>query len=229
MVRFFIVRLIILGACAGIASASAANGLTSAEQHAGWKSLFDGATLRGWRGLKNETPGSGWKSSDGELTTAGHAEDLVTVDEFGDFELRLEWKVGKGANSGIIYRVDMSEPTTFETGPEYQLLDDRNARETAVHRAGALYDLVPPAKDCTRPFGQWNEARIAVRGWRIEHWLNGEKIVDLDLASPEGRKLISGSKFQTMPKFATLLRGHIALQDHGDPVSFRHIRIRQLN
>jgi hypothetical protein len=213
----------------GIAGADTIHGLTTAEQNAGWKSLFDGVTLQGWRGLESETPGSGWTVSGGELTRTGPAGDLVTVDEFGDFELSLEWKVGKGANSGIIYRVGMSEPTTFETGPEYQLLDDRNAQERAVHLTGALYDLVPPAKDNTKPFGEWNETRIVVRGWKIEHSLNGEKIVDLDLASPEGRKLISNSKFGTTPKFATLLRGHIALQDHGGPVSFRRIKIRELN
>jgi hypothetical protein len=223
-----IVGLIILSVCAGSADADTINKLTSAEKNAGWKVLFDGVTLRGWRGLNNEAPGNGWKISDGELTVAGDGGDLVTADEFGDFELSLEWKIGKGGNSGILYRVDMEEPTTFETGPEYQLLDNKNAQESALHLAGALYDLVPPSKDRTRPFGEWNEARIVVRGWRVEHWLNGEKIVDFNLASPEARELIARSKFRSMPKFATLPRGHIALQDHGDPVSFRNIKIREL-
>jgi hypothetical protein len=227
MMRALMAGLLMLCVCAGIAAA--ADDLTPAEQQAGWKSLFDGATFTGWRGFDHETPGRGWKISDGELTTAGKAGDLVTLDEFADFELDLEWKITKGSNSGIIYRVAMGEPTTFETGPEYQLLDDRHTREIPVHLAGALFDVIAPAKDVTRPFGDWNETRIVVRGWKIEHWLNGEKIVDVDLASPEGRKLIAGSKFQTMPRFATLTRGHIALQDHGDPVSFRHIRIRELN
>jgi hypothetical protein len=219
----------LIGLIVGPGRADELNILSSGEQSAGWKPLFDGATLLGWRGFKSDTPGSGWKASDGELTMTPDAGDLVTADEFGDFELRLEWKIGKGANSGILYRVGMSESTTFETGPEYQLLDDRNTEESTVHLSGALYDVVPPAEDHTRPFGEWNEARIVVRGWKIEHWLNGAKIVDLDLASPEGRDLISRSKFATMPQFATLPRGHIALQDHGDPVSFRRIRIRELN
>ncbi len=188
-----------------------------------------GATLRGWRGFKSDAPGDGWKASDGELTMTGGAGDLVTVDEFGDFELNLEWKIGKGVNSGIIYRVGMSESQTYETGPEYQLLDNPNTQESPVHFAGALYDLVPADADYTKPFGEWNKARIVVRGWKIRHWSNGTKIVDVDLASPEGKKLVANSKFGTMPKFATLLRGHIALQDHGGLVSFRGIKIRKLN
>jgi hypothetical protein len=229
MTKPLIAALLILNVCAGIANAHTTNSLTAHEKNDGWKMLFDGVTLQGWRGLNSELPGNGWKVSQGELAVAGNGGDLVTVDEFGDFELRLEWKIAKGGNSGIMYRVALNEPTAFETGPEYQLLDDHNTRESAAHLCGALYDMVPPAKDYTRPFGAWNEAHIVVRGWKIEHWLNGEKIVDLDLASPEGRKLIASSKFGTMPRFATLLRGHIALQDHGDPVSFRRIMIRELN
>jgi hypothetical protein len=228
MAKAFIVSLIFLNVCAGLANADAI-GVKSVKQNAGCKLLFDGATLGGWQGFKGEAPGSGWKASGGELSTEGKAGDLVTVAEFGDFELSLEWKIGKGGNSGIIYRVGMSEPTTFETGPEYQLLDNHNTQESAEHLAGALYDLVPAAKDYTRPFGTWNEARIVVRGWKVQHWLNGEKIVDIDLSSLEGRRLILRSKFATMPKFATLLRGHIALQDHGDPISFRRIKIREFN
>jgi hypothetical protein len=230
-VKLFVFAVLMIGLIAGPVRADDLNILAPAEQSAGWKLLFDGATLRGWRGFKSDTPGNGWSASDGELTMTGGGGDLVTVDEFGDFELSLEWKVGKGVNSGILYRVGVggSESATFETGPEYQLLDNPNAQESPMHFAGALYDLVPANEDYTKPFGQWNEARITVRGWKIEHWLNGAKIVDLDLASPEGEKLVADSKFKTMPRFATLLRGHIALQDHGGLVSFRRIKIRELN
>lgn len=201
----------------------------SAEPNEGWRPLFNGVSLAGWRGYKESTPGDGWKVAGGELSRKGGAGDLVTVDEFGDFELSLEWKIGKGGNSGIIYRVGLGESDTFETGPEYQLLDNQNAQESGAHLAGAMYDLAAPAEDVTRPFGTWNEARIVVRGWKIQHWLNGHKVVDLDLASLEGKRRIADSKFGTMPKFATLLRGHIALQDHGDLVSFRRIQIREFN
>jgi hypothetical protein len=221
---------VIAGFNFGFAHASGPNTITPAELSSGWKPLFNGVNLDGWRGFKSATPGPGWKVADGEVTTPGHEGDLISVGEFGDFELGLEWKVGKGSNSGILYRVGMDAAGPHETGPEYQLLDNPNSQENdGLHSAGAMYDLVAPTKDYTRPTGEWNEARIVVRGWKIEHWLNGEKIVDVDLASPEGKSLIANSKFRMMPKFATLPRGHIVLQDHGDLVSFRHIKIRELN
>jgi hypothetical protein len=227
MTRAFAIGLILLGVCATITGAGA-TGLRPEGRSGGWRNLFDGATLNGWEGFKGRTPGSGWTVLHGELSTLGKAGDLVTVDEFGDFELDLEWKIAKSGNSGVIYRVGMSGSDTFETGPEYQLLDNRNSQESAEHLAGALYDLVPAARDYTKPFGEWNETRIVVRGWKIQHWLNSKKVVDIDLATPESKRLIARSKFAAMPEFATLLRGHIALQDHGDPVSFRRIKIREL-
>jgi hypothetical protein len=229
MKRLFL-AVVIAGFNFGFAQASGPHTITPAELSSGWKPLFNGVNLDGWRGFTSATPGPGWKVADGEVTTPGHEGDLISVGEFGDFELDLEWKVGKGSNSGILYRVGMDAAGTHETGPEYQLLDNANSQENdGLHSAGAMYDLVAPVKDYTRPTGEWNEARIVVRGWKIEHWLNGEKIVDVDLASPEGKSLIANSKFRMMPKFATLPRGHIVLQDHGDVVSFRHIKIRELN
>jgi hypothetical protein len=237
MIRSFIISLMALGVWAlGIEIASAddstlqaVRGQAVSEADTEWKVLFDGVTLSGWRGLKSDTPGRGWKAVDGVLMTTGNAGDLVTVDAYGDFELSIEWNLPRGVNSGILYRVGLDAPETYETGPEYQLLDDRGVPETPVHLSGALYDLVPPAWYVVRPFGEWNESRIVVRGWKIEHWLNGKKVVDIDLASPEGQKLIKSSKFRTMPKFATLTSGHIALQDHGEPASFRNIKIRELS
>jgi len=150
--------------------------------------------------------------------------------------LSLEWKLATGTNSGIIYRCDLLGPQTYHTGPEYQILE-RGLYESLlakgdvhgpVQKTGALYDLVPPAQDVEKPNGEWNVTRIVVRGWRIEHWLNGVKIVEADLASAAGRELIAGSKFKTMPKFATLARGHLALQDHDETVSFRNVKLREL-
>lgn len=196
----------------------------------GWKPLFNGRDLAGWRALKSETPGDGWLASHGVLTRARNGGDLVTVDQFADFELNLEWKISKGGNSGILYRVNLDNGEAYETGPEFQILDNLDAADRLQpnHRAGSLYDLVAPARDTTRPLGRWNRTRIVIRGWKIEHWLNGKKIVDVDLASPEGKALIARSKFAGSAHFASFGRGHIVLQDHGDVVSFRRIRIRDL-
>jgi len=195
-----------------------------------WRELFDGKSLSGWRSLQSEQPGEGWKVRDGAIVLEGKAGDLVSVEAFGDFELSFEWKVSEAANSGVIYRVGLGEKNTFLTGPEYQVLDNEKGSDNKPpsHTAAGLYDLVAPPRDFTRPVGEWNEGRIRVRGWRIEHWLNGEKTVDVDLASAEGKELIARSKFKGWEKFATLSRGHIALQDHGNRVWFRAARVREL-
>jgi hypothetical protein len=200
-----------------------------ARQHSdGWIALFDGNSLTGWRGYRSSRVGAGWRAQDGILTrTRGDAGDLVTVAEFEDFELQLEWRITTGGNSGILYRVRLDASETYPTGPEYQILDNSTERQPK-YTAAAIYDLVAPSEDRTRPVGDWNEARIVVRGWSIQHWLNGFKVVDIDLAGSDGMDLLKSSKFNQMPKFAKSLRGHIALQDHGSEVSFRNIRIREL-
>jgi hypothetical protein len=210
-------------------SAAGANSLTDAERSAGWRLLFDGTSLSGWRGLKNANPGAGWKVIDGAIVRTAKSGDILTVEEFGDFELTIEWKIEGSANSGILYRVGLGESQTFFTGPEFQVLDNTRTKEPLDPKrsTGALYDLVAPPRDLTRPIGTWNETRIVVRGWHVEHWLNGEKIVDADLASPAGKALIAHSKFASMPHFAGLARGHIALQDEENSVSYRNIKIRE--
>ena len=216
-----------------VASLGAAdtNTLTATEKSAGWKLLFDGQSLAGWRGYKETKPGAGWRADGGVLVTAGKAGDLVTQEEFGDFELAFEWKISEAGNSGVIYRVGLGDSATYRTGPEYQVLDNVKAEDNKKpnHLAGSLYDIgAAPPKDFTKPVGEWNSARIAVRGWHVEHWLNGEKVADLDLGSPAGKAAIAESKFKDWPKFASLLRGRIALQDHGSVVSFRAIKLREL-
>ena len=216
-----------------VASLGAAdsNTLTAAEKSAGWKLLFNGQSLAGWRGYKEEKPGAGWRADGGVLLTAGKAGDLVTQEEFGDFELSFEWKISESGNSGVIYRVGLGDSATYRTGPEYQVLDNVKAEDNKKpnHLAGSLYDIgAAPPKDFTKPVGEWNSGRIAVRGWHVEHWLNGEKVADLDLGSPAGKAAIAESKFKDGPKFASLLRGRIALQDHGSVVSFRAIKLREL-
>jgi hypothetical protein len=213
------------------ARASDDNAITDSERAAGWHLLFDGVSLSGWRSLASPRPGAGWKALDGAIVRTAKSGDLLTSEEYGDFELSIDWKVEEATNSGILYRVALGEDQTYYTGPEYQLLDDIKGgdRFDPKHRAGALYDLVAPPRDLTRPVGSWNHTRIVVRGWHIEHWLNGEKIVDVDLASPEGAALRMHSKFGAMPHFATFARGHIALQDHDGMVAFRNIKIRGLS
>ena len=208
------------------------NSLTAAEQSAGWKLLFDGKTLNGWRGYKTEAIGAGWKVENGALVlTAGKAGDIMTAAEFGDFELTFEWKISEGGNSGVIYRVGLGESASYRTGPEYQVLDNQKATDNKLgnHLAGSLYDMGPEApRDLPKPVGEWNSSRLVVRGWKVEHWLNGKQVVALDLASPAGKAAIAASKFKDWPKFASLSRGHIAFQDHGNVVSFRAIKIRDL-
>jgi hypothetical protein len=206
------------------------NQLTPQEKSAGWKLLFDGHSLTGWRSLESTEPGKGWTVAHGEIQRTAASGDLVTADEYGDFELSLEWKIEKAGNSGVIYRVGLGEKKTYLTGPEYQLLDNKEAHDNklANHLAGSLYDLVAPPQDYSHPAESWNETRIIVHGWEIQHWLNGKKVVDIDLSSPAGKKLVQESKFKDMPKFATLARGHIALQDHDAVISFRNIKIKAL-
>jgi hypothetical protein len=221
-----------LALAASSAFAVEPNTLTAAEKSAGWKLLFDGHSLEGWRGYKTGAVGEGWKVQDGALVLmAAKAGDLMTVAEYGDFELAFEWKISPGGNSGVIYRVGLGESASYRTGPEYQVLDNQKAKDNKEgnHLAGTLYDIGPEApRGLPKAVGEWNSSRILVRGWKVEHWLNGLRVVSLDLASPEGKAAIAESKFKDWPKFASLSRGHIALQDHGDVVSYRSLKIRTL-
>jgi hypothetical protein len=198
----------------------------------GWRSLFNGADLTGWRGYKNAAAPTRWRVEDGAITWTpdGGNGDLVSAEAFGDFELALEWKIAEGGNSGIIYFVQEIDGAdqTYATGPEMQVLDDARHPDGKLpsHRAGALYDLIPPSVAAAKPPGQWNAARIVARGGRIEHWLNGRRVVSTRYGNDAWRALVAGSKFDAMPHFAKVPRGRIALQDHGDRVQYRNIRIR---
>lgn len=207
------------------------NRLTPEEAAAGFELLFDGRSMAGWRGFAKEAaPAQGWTIDGGALhvMAGGGGGDLVTARQFGDFELRFEWKVAAGANSGVMYRVTEELGTPWQTGPEYQVLDDAQHPDGKDARtaAAALYALSAADGKTLRPVGEWNEARIVVAGWHVEHWLNGTKVVDLDLASAAARAKIAASKFGAMPKFATATSGHLCLQDHGDDVWFRSLRIK---
>jgi hypothetical protein len=208
------------------------NQLSDSQKAQGWRLLFDGKTLSGWRGYKSEHVADQWKVVDGALTlTAGKAGDVVTVEEFADFEVAFEWKISAGGNSGVIYRVGLGETASYKTGPEYQILDNKDAKDNKLenHLAGSLYDIgagVP--RDAAKPAGEWNASRIVVKGWNVEHWLNDKQLVSLDLASEKGKAALQSSKFKDWSKFASLKKGHIAFQDHGDVVHYRSIRIKEL-
>lgn len=202
-------------------------------QAVGWRDLFNGTDLSGWKSYKGDTPGDGWVVEEGAITlSSGGAGDLVTADDFGPFELVLEWRVAPKGNSGVIYLVNEVEGAgaTWHTGPEMQVLDNDGHRDGAFpsHRAGTLYDLAVPASAGVKPVGDWNEARILFTGSRIEHWLNGEKLVDVSYGDEDWAARVAGSKFRDMPHFGKASSGRIALQDHGDRVWYRNIRIRAL-
>ena len=239
---------LVLGAAA--AAAQTPNRLTAAERAAGWRLLFDGRTLAGWRGLgADSVPSRHWRVVDGTIASTPSAglprqadgqpaigADVMTTGTFRDFELAFEWRVTPGSNSGVKYNV--SEQLSLDRaanraalGFEYQVLDDLRHpdNQIASHRAGALYDILAPgAAKRLRPVGQWNSARIVLHANHGEHWLNGAKVVEFDLGTPRLDSLLARSKYRPIPGFAERRRGHIVLQHHGDEVHFRSIKLREL-
>jgi hypothetical protein len=214
------------------------NSLTKAEKAAGWKLLFDGTTTNGWRGYKMDKMPSGWEVVDGTLVRArggsggkgaGGGDDIVTTEEFENFDLSLEWKVVPTGNSGVLYHVSEEPVTSWHYAPEVQVLDN-TAYPTRDKRqlAGACYDLYAPSKDVTKPPGEWNQMRILVNGPHVEHWMNGQKIVEYELWSDDWSQRVAQSKHKEHPKFGTLKKGPICLQDHSERTEFRNIKIRAL-
>lgn len=224
---------------------------TSAE--AEWVSLFDGSSFDGWRGLgRDDVPSDHWVIEDGAIRKVASGEvpvqadgqpleggDLITEQTFDDFEFEFEWKVAEGANSGIKYNVSEDMSTAFPPehaalGFEYQVLDDANHPDAKTERghlrvAGALYDMIPPTTSAAKPVGEWNQGRIIFDGNHGEHWLNGVKVVEYDLESARFDSLLDASKYAPIEGFADRREGHIVLQDHGDNVWFRDLRIRDLS
>lgn len=214
-----------------LSAAQAMNTLTPAEQRAGWKLLFNGRDLTGWRGYKKPAPPGNWSVEDGAITLNGVGSDLMTDAEYGPFELTFDWKISKNGNSGVIYLIKETDaPNTYNTGPEYQVLDNdgHSDGKFPLHRAGAIYDLVVPKEGLTKPVGEWNQGRIVVRKDKIEHWLNGQLAAQSSYGDEAWRKLVAGSKFKTMDDFGKAASGHISLQYHGDRVWYRNIKIRKL-
>jgi hypothetical protein len=214
------------------------NTLTDAEKKAGFKLLFDGKTTEGWRGYKMKQMPPGWKVIDGVLTRvaggaggkgAGGGDDIVTKDEYDNFELRLQWRVGKGVNSGILYRAIEDAVTSWHVAPEMQVLDNAGFGDpNPLHHAGALYDLYAPTKEMARPVSEWNEVRLVANGNHVEHWLNGVKVVECEIGSKDWNERVAKSKFKDKPNFAKASKGYIVLQDHSGKIEYRNIRIRAL-
>jgi len=215
---------------AAVLSAGCAGAPPPEKETAGWQSLFDGRTTQGWRNVGGAMLDPRWQVVDGALVlTAPGGGDIVSEDTFADFELELEWQLAPGGNSGLFYRAIDAEPV-WARAVEFQLLDDLRAEDRfiASHRAGAVYDLVVPEGASLRPANGYNLARVVACGARVEHWLNGVRVAAYDLDSDDWRRRVAASKFAGQADFAVARRGHIGLQDHGDVVRVRDIRVRAL-
>lgn len=199
------------------------------------QALFDGKTTQGWHTYLQSTVTPAWSVVDGALQldpAAAGQGDLVTNGEYENFELALEWKIAEGGNSGIIFGVheDPAMHATYDTGIEMQVLDDKSAPDNKKpsHRAGSLYDMLPPAHDVVKPAGEWNRVKLRKDHGHLTFWLNGTQTVDVQMGSPEWQKLLANSKFKDWKNFAAYPKGHIALQDHEAKVAFRDIMLTPL-
>jgi len=209
-------------------SATQADELTKEEKSQGWVSLFDGKTLKGWRNYKGEGVKDGWKVVDGTMQHTKKGGDLITENQYENYELKLEWKISEGGNSGIFFGVQESQPKIYFTGIEMQILDNEKHQDAKdpSHRAGACYALYKSVDSAVGKVGTWNKVRVLKEGDHYQFFLNGTKTADFKSESKDFKKLVANSKFKKWPAFATHLKGHIGLQDHGDVVSFRNLKIR---
>jgi hypothetical protein len=215
-------------------AADTPNTLTPAEKSAGWRLLFDGKTTTGWRAYKKpDMTGLRWKLENGALClppsdgsdTRG-ARDIITTDEFGDFDLTWEWQVKPGSNSGVKYFV--VEDGDAAIGHEYQIIDDSrhpDAKISTERQTASFYDVKSATSHPTKPVGEWNTSRVLVQGNHVEHWLNGTRVLEYELGGPEILAAVKDSKFKDVAGFGTKKQGHILLQDHGDAVCYRSVKI----
>lgn len=222
-------------------SMAADNNLTEQEKSEGWQLLFDGQSTTGWHQYGGSPVGSAWKIQDGALfLDASQKEggrivgggDIVTDQEFENFHLKVDWKVDTGANSGIMFYVheDAKYKAPWETGPEMQVLDNEKHPDARIvkHRAGDLYDIISSSKEMAKPALEWNQAEIRAENGKLDFWLNGENIVSTTLWDENWKQLIRDTKWKDHKDFSTYKKGKIALQDHGDKVWFKNIKLRRL-
>lgn len=214
------------------------NALSAEERKANFRLLFDGTSLNGWHGFQQQAIPAAWHAADGTLSVVkwnqgdptDNRGDIRTADEFGEFELRLQWAATPASNSGIFFlaREGVAE-AIYESAPELQILDDAGHEDGAEpsHRAGGLYDLYAPKCNAVRPIGEYNDVRLVVRHGHVDHWMNGYRVLSYQLGDAEWSRRIAHSKFRDWPNFGVARRGYIALQDHGDVIRFRNIRIQE--
>jgi hypothetical protein len=210
------------------------NHLTEVEKAEGWQLLFDGETTGLWRAYQKETfPNGGWEVNNGELHVQKGGGDIITKEQFGNFDLKMDFLLSDTANSGIFYlAIEEPEMAIWQNCPEYQILDnqtyiDMNG-DMSTHLTAENYDLQSAPEDYTNPVGEWNTARIIHNNGHVEHWLNGKKTVEYDIGSEEWESLVKKSKFADYPKYGRAKKGHIGLQDHGHLVKFRNLKIKKL-
>src|SRR5215207_97567 len=216
---------------AATAQAPAQNTLTDEERAAGWKLLFDGTATTGWRGYKTQVMPNGWRAENGTLTKDSSVADIVSNDQYANFEFAIDWRIGAGGNAGIFYRGTEEYEHIYWSAPEYQLLDDANAPDgkNRLTSAAAAYGLYAAPAGLLRPVGEWNSTRIVARGAHVEHWLNGQKVVQYELWSPDWEAKVKASKFNDWPNYGRSKTGYLAIQgDHDGVLALRNIKIRTL-
>jgi hypothetical protein len=193
--------------------------------------LFDGTSLEHWRGYKDEKIGAGWTIDEGTLKFSGKdGGDIITKQEFANFELTFEWKVEKGSNSGVMYRVSLGDAAPYLSGPEYQILDDDNHADgkNPATSAGSIYAMYAPENKKLMKVGEWNTSKIVLDGRLLQHWLNGVKVAETEINGADWKERYNKSKFKDWEKFGANASGHICLQDHGDVVWYRNIQVKKL-
>ncbi|HEY7897721.1 MAG TPA: DUF1080 domain-containing protein [Gemmatimonadaceae bacterium] len=214
-----------------IGCASASQSADQMSNSTGWRTLFDGTSMNAFRGYRSQTMPKGWSIVNGELTKSGSVEDLVTREKFGNFELSFDWKLGPGGNGGVMYRVTEEYDHPYWSGPEYQLLDDARHPDgkSRLTAAGADYALYPSPAGVVKPADQWNSSLIVVQGNHVQHWMNGQKLLEYDLLSPDWAAKVKASKFGAWPNYGRATSGYIAIQgDHDGVLAMRNIKIREL-
>lgn len=224
-------QLGLLAATVVLVSMASQPATSSAADKDGWIMLFDGKSLDGWTKYNGQPIKSGWVAEEGVLSLKQKGGgDIITKEQFENFELEFEWKITPGGNSGVMYLVQTGDRAPYFSGPEYQVLDDAKHRDGKNPKtsAGALYALVAADGKKIHPVGEWNTAKIVLKNRHLEHWVNGKKVVDIEVQGDKWNELVKNSKFNKWTQFGKAQKGHICLQDHGDPVSYRKIRIRRL-